>query len=310
VLASERAVGIPNAGTATTIELQAGAAEHFAAEAAEATVPEPGVEAWLSRRVRAGQMAHAGCGCCCFCRWDVGRSWPCCCTPLNALLAEAPVPEDPHGATPAAAASPGTPMTQVPTATTPALAASTSFSPTISDAAESLRVVREQIESLAPLWFASPTVDFSAVISRACCAARLEITCGGCCGRGCVGVVGLVATRGEAAAPALVHAGAGCGLGSLFLDGLLGPERRKTGWMRAEAAGDPGPWRQQAILGRGRWEADALRDLVRGYVLETMHTVVFSRDLGPAAPARFGDHVWWVLRSRMRWSCGPGRYAR
>ncbi len=56
----------------------------------------------------------------------------------------------------------------------------------------------------------------------------------------------------------------------LFLDGLLGPERRKTGWMRAEAAGDPGPWRQQAILGRGRWEADALRDLVRGYVLESL----------------------------------------
>src|SRR4051812_13683724 len=56
----------------------------------------------------------------------------------------------------------------------------------------------------------------------------------------------------------------------LFLDGLLGPERRKTGWMRAEAAGDPGPWRQQAILGRGRWQADALRDLVRGYALETL----------------------------------------
>ena len=48
-----------------------------------------------------------------------------------------------------------------------------------------------------------------------------------------------------------------------FLDGLLGPERRKTGWMRAEAAGDPGPWRQQAILGRARWDADALRDIVR-----------------------------------------------
>src|SRR5271154_3932814 len=40
-----------------------------------------------------------------------------------------------------------------------------------------------------------------------------------------------------------------------FLDGLLGAERRKTGWMRAEAAGDLGPWRQQAILGRGRWDA-------------------------------------------------------
>ena len=54
----------------------------------------------------------------------------------------------------------------------------------------------------------------------------------------------------------------------LFLDGLLGDERRKTGWMRAEAAGDPGPWRQQGLLGRNRWSADALRDVVRGYVME------------------------------------------
>ena len=56
----------------------------------------------------------------------------------------------------------------------------------------------------------------------------------------------------------------------LFLDGLLGPERRKTGWTRGEAAGDPGPWRQQAILGRGRWQADALRDVIRDYALETL----------------------------------------
>src|SRR3954451_499535 len=56
----------------------------------------------------------------------------------------------------------------------------------------------------------------------------------------------------------------------LFLDALLGPERRKTGWMRAEAAGDPGPWRQQALLGRATWSADALRDVVRDYVVETL----------------------------------------
>ena len=56
----------------------------------------------------------------------------------------------------------------------------------------------------------------------------------------------------------------------LFLDALLGPEPRKTGWMRAEAAGDPGPWRQQALLGRAHWQADALRDVVRDYVLETL----------------------------------------
>jgi SRSO17 transposase len=55
-----------------------------------------------------------------------------------------------------------------------------------------------------------------------------------------------------------------------FLDGVLGSERRKTGWMRAEAAGDPGPWRQQAVLGRSHWDADALRDMVRDYALETL----------------------------------------
>src|SRR5512147_854947 len=55
-----------------------------------------------------------------------------------------------------------------------------------------------------------------------------------------------------------------------FLDGLLGPARRKTGWMRAEAAGDAGPWRQQAVLGRSVWDADALRDVVRDCVVETL----------------------------------------
>ena len=47
-------------------------------------------------------------------------------------------------------------------------------------------------------------------------------------------------------------------------------ERRKTGWLRAEAAGDPGPWRQQAILGRTHWDAEALRDVVGDDVVETL----------------------------------------
>jgi hypothetical protein len=52
----------------------------------------------------------------------------------------------------------------------------------------------------------------------------------------------------------------------LFLEGLLADEQRKTGWMRADAADDPGPWRQQAILGRSDWDADALRDILRNGV--------------------------------------------
>src|SRR3954451_13934207 len=55
-----------------------------------------------------------------------------------------------------------------------------------------------------------------------------------------------------------------------FLDGLLGAERRKTGWRRAEAARDRGPWRQQAVLGRSHWEADALREVVRAHAVETL----------------------------------------
>jgi len=55
-----------------------------------------------------------------------------------------------------------------------------------------------------------------------------------------------------------------------FLDGLLSNESRKTGWTRAEAAGDRGPWRQQALLGRGQWDADALRDMTSEYALETL----------------------------------------
>jgi SRSO17 transposase len=84
------------------------------------------------------------------------------------------------------------------------------------------------------------------------------------------GALGCYDAAGEGPDQTFVHAGRVATSANLFLDGLLGDERRKTGWMRAEAAGDPGPWRQQAILGRGRWDADALRDIVRDYALETL----------------------------------------
>ena len=57
-----------------------------------------------------------------------------------------------------------------------------------------------------------------------------------------------------------------------FLDGLLSGVERKTGWQLAERLGDPGPWRIQAVLGRGHWDADAARDLVRTYVIEKLGT--------------------------------------
>lgn len=66
--------------------------------------------------------------------------------------------------------------------------------------------------------------------------------------------------------------------------------------MRAEAAGDPGPWRQQAILGRGRWEADALRDVVRDYALAT---------LADADAVLVIDETGFLKQGRS--SCGVGR---
>jgi len=83
---------------------------------------------------------------------------------------------------------------------------------------------------------------------------------------------------------------------SLFLDALLGPERRKTGWMRAEAAGDPGPWRQQALLGRAQWDADALRDVVRGYAVEA---------LGESDAVLVLDETGFLKQGKA--SCGVGR---
>ncbi len=82
----------------------------------------------------------------------------------------------------------------------------------------------------------------------------------------------------------------------LFLDALLGPERRKTGWMRAEAAGDPGPWRQQALLGRAQWDAEALRDVVRDYAVET---------LGDPEAVLVIDETGFLKQGRA--SCGVGR---
>ena len=58
--------------------------------------------------------------------------------------------------------------------------------------------------------------------------------------------------------------------GCAFLDGLLSGVSRKTGWMLSEQAGLERPWRIQGLLGRSRWDADALRDEVQSYALEAL----------------------------------------
>ena len=55
-----------------------------------------------------------------------------------------------------------------------------------------------------------------------------------------------------------------------FIDGLLSPAERKTGWMLAEQAGLERPYRIQSLLGRSVWRADALRDRVRDYLAQAL----------------------------------------
>src|SRR3954453_10948035 len=55
---------------------------------------------------------------------------------------------------------------------------------------------------------------------------------------------------------------------SAYLRGLLAPLGRKNGRRLAEAAGDRAPDGMQDFLSRMRWDADAVRDDLRAYVVE------------------------------------------
>jgi SRSO17 transposase len=53
-----------------------------------------------------------------------------------------------------------------------------------------------------------------------------------------------------------------------YLRGLLSPVERKNGWQLAEANGNATPYGVQHLLGRARWDADAVRDDLRSYIIE------------------------------------------
>jgi SRSO17 transposase len=53
-----------------------------------------------------------------------------------------------------------------------------------------------------------------------------------------------------------------------YLAGLLGRVERKNGWQVAEAIGEHGPQGVQRLLNAAVWDADAVRDDLRAYVVE------------------------------------------
>nr|WP_290666647.1 transposase [Ardenticatena sp.] len=57
-----------------------------------------------------------------------------------------------------------------------------------------------------------------------------------------------------------------------YMRGLLAPVQRKNGWQVAEAVGDARPDRTQRLLYQAKWDADAARDELQAFVVETLGT--------------------------------------
>lgn len=55
-----------------------------------------------------------------------------------------------------------------------------------------------------------------------------------------------------------------------YLVGLLSSVERKNGWQLAEQVGNQTPYGIQNLLGRAQWDANAVRDRLRAYVVKNL----------------------------------------
>ena len=72
-----------------------------------------------------------------------------------------------------------------------------------------------------------------------------------------------------------------------YVRGLLAPLASNNGWTLAEAAGDATPDGMQRLLNAAAWDADGVRDDVRGYV---------ARHLGGAGGVLVVDETGFVKK--------------
>ncbi len=75
-----------------------------------------------------------------------------------------------------------------------------------------------------------------------------------------------------------------------YVRGLLAPLASKNSWTLAEAAGNKTPDKMQRLLNRASWDADGVRDDVRGYV---------ARHLGDAGGVLIVDETGFVKKGTM-----------
>ena len=82
-----------------------------------------------------------------------------------------------------------------------------------------------------------------------------------------------------------------------YLVGLLERVERKNGWQLAEAIGETGPRGVQRLLSAATWDADAVRDDLRAYVVDHLGA--------PASGVLIIDDTGFVKKGDK--SCGVGR---
>jgi SRSO17 transposase len=81
-----------------------------------------------------------------------------------------------------------------------------------------------------------------------------------------------------------------------YLHGLLSPVERKNGWQLAEAAGAATPYAMQHLLGRAVWDADAVRDALRTYVVEHLGDAAAVLVIDETGFLKKGTHSVGVAR--------------
>src|SRR3954466_11452387 len=82
-----------------------------------------------------------------------------------------------------------------------------------------------------------------------------------------------------------------------YLVGLLERVERKNGWQLAEAIGEAGPRGVQRLLSAASWDADAVRDDLRAYVVEHLGD--------PVSGVLILDDTGFIKKGDK--SCGVGR---
>ncbi len=81
-----------------------------------------------------------------------------------------------------------------------------------------------------------------------------------------------------------------------YLRGLLSPTGRKNSWQLAEVSGEATPYGFQHLLGRADWEADAVRDELRRYLIQHLRDPAAVLVIDETGFVKKGHHSAGVAR--------------